>query len=230
MIVFPDADLEQAAEAAADGIFYNTGQSCDAASRLIVHEDVKDEFIEKFIDAADGYTVGDPLDEDTAMGPLAHEAQFEKVTDYIDIGREQGAELVTGGSTPDDPELQSGWFIEPTIFDEVENDMRIAQEEIFGPVESLISFSNYEEAIEIANDIDYGLAGYVMTENSTLAHQAASDIEAGLIGVNKYPGDDYGVPFGGYKRSGIGRECAKETLDHYTQTKTVNMQIGEPQI
>lgn len=230
MIVFPDADLDTAAEAAADGIFYNTGQCCDAASRIIIHEDVKEEFTDKFLEAAEGYTVGDPLEDGTLMGPLAHEDQFEKVTSYMDLGEEQGATVLTGGGEPDDPELDDGWFVEPTVFDNVENDMRIAQEEIFGPVECLLTFSDYEEAIEIANDIDYGLAGYVITENASLAHRAASDIEAGLIAVNKYPGDDLGVPFGGYKRSGIGRECAEESLDHYTQTKTVNMKLDEPEL
>lgn len=231
MIIFPDADLEAAAEAAADGIFYNTGQACDAASRLIVHEDVKAEFAEKFLEAANGYSVGDPLVEGTTMGPLAHEAQYEKVTDYMKIGAdEDGATVRTGAGIPDDSELEDGWFVEPTVFDDVDNDMQIAQEEIFGPVECLLTFSDYEEAITIANDVDYGLAGYVITENASLAHRAASDIEAGLIAVNKYPGDDLGVPFGGYKRSGIGRECAEESLDHYTQTKTVNMHLDDPTI
>ncbi|OAQ53765.1 hypothetical protein HTG_05745 [Natrinema mahii] len=230
MIVFPDADVETAAEAAADGIFYNTGQACDAASRILLHEDIKEEFTEAFLDHAADYTVGDPLEEGTMMGPLAHQGQYEKVTDYIELGTEEGATVLTGGSAPDDPDLEDGWFIEPTIFDDVSNDMRIAQEEIFGPVECLLTFSDYDEAIEMANDIEYGLAGYVITENASLAHQAASDIEAGLIAVNKYPGDDLGVPFGGYKRSGIGRECAEETLDHYTQTKTVNMQLDEPEL
>lgn len=230
MIVFPDADIETAAEAAADGIFYNTGQACDAASRILLHEDIKTEFTEAFLDRAADYTVGDPLEEGTMMGPLAHRGQHEKVTDYIELGTEEGATLLTGGSSPDDSELEDGWFIEPTIFDDVDNDMRIAQEEIFGPVECLLTFSDYEEAIEMANDIDYGLAGYVITENASLAHQAASDIDAGLVAVNKYPGDDLGVPFGGYKRSGIGRECAEETLDHYTQTKTVNMDLKSPEL
>lgn len=230
MIVFPDANLERAAQAAADGIFYNTGQACDAASRLIIHEDVKEEFTAEFLDAASEYTVGDPLEEGTTMGPLAHEDQYEKVTDYMAIGADDGATVRTGAGIPDDPELEDGWFVEPTVFDDVDNDMRIAQEEIFGPVECLITFSDYDEAIEIANDIDYGLAGYVITENVSLAHRAASDIEAGLIAVNKYPGDDLGVPFGGYKRSGIGRECAEESLDHYTQTKTVNMHLDEPEV
>lgn len=230
MLVFPDADLDTAAEAAADGIFYNTGQCCDAASRILVHEDVKEEFTDKFLDAAAGYTVGDPLKDETFMGPLTHEGQFDKVTDYMELGEEEGATVLTGGGRSDDPELEDGWFVEPTVFDDVENDMRIAQEEIFGPVECLITFSDYDEAIKLANDIDYGLAGYVITENASLAHRAAADIEAGLVAVNKYPGDDLGVPFGGYKRSGIGRECAEESLDHYTQTKTVNMKLDEPEL
>ncbi|GAB3327947.1 aldehyde dehydrogenase family protein [Haloplanus salinarum] len=231
MIVFPDADLETAAQAAADGIFYNTGQSCDAASRIIIHEDVKDEFTAKFLNAASEYTVGDPLVEGTTMGPLAHEGQYEKVTEYMTIGTEEdGATVRTGAVVPDDPALEDGWFVEPTVFDDVDNDMRIAQEEIFGPVQCLLTFSEYDEAIDIANDIDFGLAGYVLTENASLAHRAAADIEAGLVAVNKYPGDDLGVPFGGYKRSGIGRECAEESLDHYTQTKTVNMHLDDPEL
>jgi aldehyde dehydrogenase (NAD+) len=228
MIVFPDADLDTAAKAATTGILYNTGQACDAASRILIHEDVKEQFTNKFLEAVADYTVGDPLDEETMMGPLAHEGQFEKVTNYIDIGKGEDVTIRTGGGQPDDPELKDGWFVEPTVFDDVENNMRISQEEIFGPVECLITFNDYEEAIEIANDIDYGLAGYIMTENTSLAHRASSDLEAGIIAVNKHPGDDLGVPFGGYKRSGIGRECGEETLDHYTQTKTVNMKLDDP--
>lgn len=230
MIVFPDADLKKAAEATATGIVYNTGQCCDAASRVLVHEDIKDAFVEQFLEEIDAWELGDPLNEGTMVGPLAHEEQYEKVQKYIEIGTDEGAELIAGGGHPDGDEFRDGFFVEPTVFDGVDNDMRIAQEEIFGPVECIITYSTYEEAIELANDIEFGLCGYVATEDTSLAHRAAADIEAGLIGVNKYPGDDYGVPFGGFKRSGIGRECAQATLDHYTTVKTVNVDLDEPSL
>jgi aldehyde dehydrogenase (NAD+) len=218
-IVFPDADLEAAAATAAEGILYNTGQSCDALSRTLVHEEVHDEFIELFEEAAVEWTLGDPLAEGTMVGPLASEQQFDKVREYVDIGRGTDATLVTGG---DDAEgSDTGWFVEPTIFDDVDNDDRLAQEEIFGPVASVITFGSYEEAIELANDIEYGLASAVATTDLSLAHRAAADIEAGTVWINDYARFSPGLAFGGYKRSGIGRECGPEALDEYRQQKTV---------
>ncbi len=226
-VVFPDADIEQAATTAAAGIFYNTGQSCDACSRVLVHEDVHGEFTDAFLAATDGWTAGDPLLEGTTLGPLTFEEQHDKVSKYVDIGREEGATIVYGGESPAG-EYDDGQFFEPTVFDDVDNDMRIAQEEIFGPIECIITFGDYEEAIELANDVEYGLAAGVATRDATTAHRAAADIRAGSIWVNEYHGGGPGIPFGGFKASGIGRECAKQTIDEYTQSKAVNIALDDP--
>jgi len=218
-VVFPDADLKAAAATAAEGIFYNTGQSCDALSRTLVHEDIYDEFMTLFEQAAAEWTVGDPLVDGTMVGPLASKQQFNKFREYVDIGRETDATLVTGGETATG--FDSGWFVEPTIFDNVDNDDRLAQEEIFGPVASVITFGSYTEAIELANDIDFGLASAVATTDLSLAHRAAADIESGTVWINDYARFSPGLAFGGYKHSGIGRECGAETLDEYRQAKTV---------
>jgi aldehyde dehydrogenase (NAD+) len=226
-LVFPDADLDVAVDAASY-IFYNAGQSCDACSRVIVHEDVAEEFTEKFVAAAESYEVGDPLAEGTTMGPLSSRAQFEKVTHYLDLGRQEGATLLTGGDPVDANELADGWFVQPTVFGDVENDMRIAQDEIFGPVQTIITFSDYEEAIALANDVEYGLASGVATTDLSTAHRAAEDIEAGSVWVNQYPACLPPTPFGGYKRSGIGREAGKAALEDYTRTKTVSIALDDP--
>jgi len=218
-VVFPDADLKDAAATAAEGIFYNTGQSCDALSRTLVHEDIHDKFVTLFKEAAAEWTVGDPLVEGTTVGPLASEQQFNKVQQYVDIGLETDATLVTGGDTANVSD--AGWFFEPTIFDGVDNDDRLAQEEIFGPIASVVTFDSYEEAIELANDVEYGLASSVATTDLSLGHRAAADIEAGTVWINDYARFSPGLAFGGYKRSGIGRECGAETLDEYRQQKTV---------
>lgn len=229
-IVFPDADLEEAASIAAEGVFYNTGQSCESFSRTLVHEDVHSEFLELFEAEAAERTVGDPLRGKTTTGPLASEQQYDKVREYVELGEREGATLVCGGDTKPVDDENAGWFLEPTIFDDVTNDMRIAQEEIFGPVASVITFSDYDEAISIANDIDFGLAAGVATTNLSLAHRAADDIQAGTIWVNQYGRLVPGTPFGGFKRSGIGRECAKDTLEKYQQEKTVNISLDEASI
>ena len=225
-VVFPDADIEQAAETSASGIFYNTGQSCDACSRVLVHEDVHDEFVDAFVKAAEAWEPGDPLADGTTMGPLTFDDQHEKVSNYVDVGRKEGAELVLGGD--DGTGSDDGYFFEPTVFDDVDNDMRIAQEEIFGPVQCIITFADYEEAIELANDVEYGLASGVATRDASTAHRAAAEIEAGSVWINEYHGGGVGIPFGGYKASGIGRECGKDTLDEYTRTKSVNVALDDP--
>lgn len=229
-VVFPDADLDTAVEAASGGIYYNSGQSCDACSRVLVHEDVHDEFVDRFVDAAESYELGDPLTEDTTMGPLAFGAQYQKVRRYVDVGVQEGATLLTGGQPPENSDLESGWFIQPAVFDDVENDMRIAQEEIFGPVQTINTFESYEEAIELANDVEFGLAAGIATENTSLAHRAAADIEAGSVWVNQYGRTVPGAPFGGFKRSGVGRECSKEALSQYTQSKAVNIALNDPEL
>jgi aldehyde dehydrogenase (NAD+) len=229
-IVFPDADLETAVSIAADGIFYNTGQSCDAFSRTLVHETIHDEFIELFVERAAEQQVGDPLQDGTTMGPLASEQQYRKFTKYVDLGTDAGATLAYGGDASMSDSQQDGWFVEPTIFDDVDNDMRIAQEEIFGPVASVITFDDYSEAIALANNVDYGLVAGIATDDLSLAHRAAAQIDAGTIWINQSSRIVPGTPFGGYKRSGIGRECGKETLNHYRQTKTINVGLNEPDL
>ncbi|NUB93499.1 aldehyde dehydrogenase [Haloterrigena sp. SYSU A121-1] len=229
-IVFPDADLEKAVSAVADGIFYSTGEICDAFSRALVHESVHEEFVDRFVEKAESYTLGDPLDEETTMGPLTTESQYETVTGYIDAGESDGATLLTGGGSPDDSDLRDGWFVEPTVFDDVENDMRIAREEIFGPVQTINTFSSYDEAIELANDTEFGLAAGIATERTSVVHNAAADIEAGLVYVNEYGPILPQAPYGGFKESGIGKDLGTEVLDHYQQTKSVYVNLDEPEL
>jgi aldehyde dehydrogenase (NAD+) len=221
-VVFPDADLDEAAEWITTAIFTNAGQICSAADRVVVHEDVHDELVDRIVDVAEDYDVGPGL-EDHDMGPLASAEQLEKVTRYIEVGNDEGATLETGGETLDRP----GYFVEPTVFTDVENDMRIAQEEIFGPVLSVIPFTETAEALEIANDVPYGLVGGVFTSDVKRAMRFARDLEAGNVYVNKWFGDTNQTPFGGYKKSGIGREKGFEALDSYLQTKNVAVNLGE---
>lgn len=228
-IVFPDADLDKVVDAVADGIFYSTGEICDAFSRALVHEDVIEEFTDRFVERAESYVLGDPLDEETTMGPLTSESQFETVTDYIDIGREE-ATLLCGGGRPDDPELEDGWYVEPTVFGDVENDMTIASEEVFGPVQTIIPFSTYEEAIELANDTNFGLAAGIGTERTSLVHNTANDLDAGLIYVNEYGPILPEAPYGGFKESGVGKDLGLEAIDHYRRTKSVYVNLDEPSL
>lgn len=228
-IVFPDADLEKAVDAVASGIFYATGEICDAFSRALVHEDVIEEFTDRFVEKAGSYVIGDPLDEETTLGPLTSGDQYEKVTEYIEIGKTE-ATLLTGGGRPPGDGLENGWYVEPTVFGDVTNDMRIAREEIFGPVQTIIEFATYEEAIEIANDTDYGLAAGIGTERTDLAHHAAADIDAGLVYVNEYGPISPEAPYGGFKESGIGKDLGRDALDHYRRTKSVYVNLDSPSL
>ena len=227
-IVFPDADLDTAVEAVSDGIYYSTGEICDAFSRALVHEDVYDEFVDRFVAKSESYVLGDPLDEETMMGPLTTAEQFDTVTEYVEIGQREGATLETGGGRPADPALAAGHYVEPTVFTDVDNDMRIATEEIFGPVQTIQSFGTYQEAISLANDTEFGLAAGVGTESTDLAHNAAADLDAGIVYVNAYGPIRSEGPYGGFKRSGIGRDLGEAALDHYRQTKTVYVNLDEP--
>lgn len=224
-IVLPDADIDTAVEAVAGVMYYNTGQSCDAPSRVFVHEDVEDEFMEAFKQRTAEEVVGDPLQEGTTMGPLVSETQFDKVTNYLDIAEEEGVTIAAGGDVPQGEEYDQGWFVNPTVFADADNDMRVAQEEIFGPFETVVTWSDYDEMIRQANDTEYGLAAGIATEDLSLAHKTAEKLEAGNVWVNKYATLPPGVPFGGYKQSGVGREHSRRTLLTYTQCKTVDIAI-----
>ena len=218
-IVFADApDLEVAADMAAWGIFFNSGEMCTAASRLLVQRDIHDDVLAAVVDRARARRVGDPLDPATQMGPVVDAAQHQQVLGWIDVGRAEGATLVTGGG----PTLQEtgGFYVEPTVFSDVATDMRIAREEIFGPVLSVIAFDDLDDAVRIANDTDYGLAAAVWTSDLRTAHTAARAIRAGTVWVNCYEEGDLTVPFGGMKQSGHGRDKSFHALDKFLELKT----------
>jgi acyl-CoA reductase-like NAD-dependent aldehyde dehydrogenase len=228
-IVYPDADLDAALEGVLLGIFYNAGQQCSAGSRLFLHEDVYDGFIEKLRERAEAIRVGDPTKPESQMGPLVSREQQKRVLSCIELGVQEGATLLTGGRAPEDPELERGCYVLPTIFTDVDNAMTIAQEEIFGPVLCVLTWQDEAEMFAQANGVPYGLCAGIWTRDLLRAHRAARRIEAGYIWINQYDVFPYGAPFGGYKQSGIGRELAFETLYHYTQTKNVDLDLsGKP--
>ncbi len=222
-IVFADSDLEKAATFAAIAVFYNGGQTCTAGTRLIVEDSIKDKFVETVVAKSQNWMPGDPLDPATAMGPMIDAAQLKTVADYVDIGREEGASLMFGGSQV--LADTGGCYYEPTIFDGVNNSMRIAREEIFGPVMSVIGFKDAEDAVAIANDSIYGLAGAVWSNNINTAHQVAAAVRVGTMGINNYFGGDITVPFGGFKQSGNGRDKSMHAFDDYTELKTTWIEL-----
>jgi acyl-CoA reductase-like NAD-dependent aldehyde dehydrogenase len=217
-IVFADANLDKAAQMAAVAVFYNGGQTCTAGTRLIVEDRIMDSFLERVIRNARNWMPGDPLDPATAMGPMIDAGQFSTVAEYVDVGRDEGADLVFGGNRA--CEDSGGWYHEPSIFAGVNNAMRIAQEEIFGPVLSVIPFRSAEEAVQIANDSIYGLAGAVWSRDINTAHRVAEAVRVGTMGINNYFGGDITVPFGGFKQSGNGRDKSIHAFNDYTELKT----------
>ncbi|HUG03638.1 MAG TPA: aldehyde dehydrogenase [Steroidobacteraceae bacterium] len=212
------ADLERAASAAAYGIFFNQGEMCSAASRLVVHESVRDALLEKIVEIGRTMTPGDPLDPKTRLGAIVDQVQLNTVLGYIESGRREGAKLRMGGSRV--REDSGGFFVEPTVFDGVTANMKIAREEIFGPVLSTITFKDVDEAIRIANDVSYGLTAAVWSRDITTAHRVAKALRAGTVYVNCYDADDITVPFGGFKQSGNGRDKSLHAMDKYTELKT----------
>jgi acyl-CoA reductase-like NAD-dependent aldehyde dehydrogenase len=218
-IVFADSNLEKAAMFAAIAVFYNGGQTCTAGTRLIVEETIREKFVEMVVAQSRNWMPGDPLDPATAMGPMIDSGQLKAVAEYVDIGKQEGAELMSGGKQVMTD--SGGCYHEPTIFDGVNNDMRIAKEEIFGPVMSVIGFKSAEEAVAIANDSIYGLAGAVWSNNINTAHKVAAAVRVGTMGINNYFGGDITVPFGGFKQSGNGRDKSMHAFDDYTELKTI---------
>ena len=223
-IVFADApDIRQAAETAAMAIFYNQGEVCTAGSRLLVQDSVYDEFMAHMLKSVKNWQPGDPLDPATSVGAIVDETQLKTVLGYIEKGKEQGASLLTGGEQI----LKStgGYYVAPTVFEGVDNSMTIAQEEIFGPVVSVIRFQDEEEAIRIANDTQYGLAAAIWTDNLSRAHRVCRRLRAGSVWVNTYHGGDMTAPFGGYKQSGNGRDKSLHAFDKYTELKATWMSL-----
>jgi len=225
LVVCPDADLERAAAGAVSGMNFavSAGQSCGSTSRLLVHESIAEEMTERIVALTRAINVGDPLDRATQMGPLSSLGQHAKTLSYIDQGRASGARLVSGGGRPAGLGSARGYFVEPTIFDRVEPSSSIAQEEIFGPVLSVIIWKDEAEAVAIANGVEFGLTASIWTNDLRRAHRLIHDVEAGYVWVNGSSRHFWGMPFGGVKASGIGREESMEELLSYTQTKAVNV-------
>ncbi len=220
-IIFPDCDIEAALKSAFWGIFANKGEICSAASRLLVHEDIYDRFVGELVERARKLKVGDPLDKSTQMGSQVSAKQMERILDYVESGKQQGARLMCGGGRDTEGAKAKGFFVKPTIFADVQRDMKIAQEEIFGPVLCALKFRDAEEAVDIANCTIYGLVSAVWTKDIKLAHRMAADIKAGTVWINTYNGFDTASPFGGYKQSGFGRDLGAYALEQYTNVKSV---------
>ncbi|TNE35200.1 MAG: aldehyde dehydrogenase [Alphaproteobacteria bacterium] len=228
-LVFSDAEIDNAVRGVVSGIFAATGQTCIAGSRLLVHDAIHDEFLEKFVALAQTARMGDPMNTETEVGPVTTRPQFDKILSCIESARAEGAECVLGGKAANRPECGSGWFVEPTVFANVKNDMTIAQQEVFGPVLSVIRFSDDEEAYRIANDTAYGLAAGVWTKDHKRMFTAARKIRAGSVWTNCYRAVSYMAPFGGFKASGIGRESGQEAIREYLETKCVWIDYGDEQ-
>jgi len=216
-LVFADANLDDAIPSSVWSIYYSAGQSCEARSRVLVERSLYDDFVSRFAAAASSLKVGDPLEADTQVGSLISSEHRDRVHDYVEAGREEGAEVVAGGRPSDG----NGAFYPPTVLAQVDNSMRVAQEEIFGPVVTVIPFEDEKDAVRIANDVRYGLMATVWTGDPARGHRLARRIKAGTVGINMPFTAFPGIPFGGYKQSGFGRELGLETLDAYLETKSV---------
>ncbi|WP_017775334.1 aldehyde dehydrogenase family protein [Paraburkholderia kururiensis] len=222
-VIFPDANLDQAVRAAASGIFFNTGQVCSAGSRILVHRDVYDDVVERLAARAKAIRVGDPSGRDTSMGPLVSAAQMKTVLDYVSIGRDEGAALVTGGKRIG----ERGFYVEPTVFANVEHEMRISQEEIFGPVASVIRFEDEEDAVRIANGTAYSLAAGVWSADIGRVHRMARELRAGTVWINTYGYTDVRLPWGGTGDSGFGREHGDVAIENFTEPKAVWLSLAQ---
>jgi acyl-CoA reductase-like NAD-dependent aldehyde dehydrogenase len=226
-IIFPDADVKAAVRGAYWGIFLNSGQACQAGSRLLVHQDFHDAFMEELLNLTRTSRLGDPLDEKTMLGPLVDQGQMNTVLEYIQSGRQEGAVLLHGGERVTEGEFGRGCYVQPTIFDAVQPEMTIAREEIFGPVLSVMTFRDVADAVRLANQTCYGLAGAVWTRDLNTALQVAKGVRAGTVWVNAYydAGIPFSMPMGGYRQSGIGRELGREGLLEYLETKSIQIKL-----
>jgi aldehyde dehydrogenase (NAD+) len=220
-IIFPDADMKQALPAAMMGVFYNSGQVCAAGTRIFVQHDIYDKFVDDLTKFTEGLTVGDPLDSKTKMGPVVSKEQFDRIKGYLELGKHEGAKVTIGGEAAPG----KGYFIKPTVFADVSNQMKIAREEIFGPVATAIPFRDEADAVFQGNDTTYGLAAAVWTRDISRAHKVARALKAGTVWVNTYGSVDPISPFGGYKQSGFGRELGKHSIELYTQVKSVYVKL-----
>ncbi|GLQ06719.1 betaine-aldehyde dehydrogenase [Sneathiella chinensis] len=227
LIIFSDAQLSNAVSAAMNANFYSMGEVCSNGTRVFVHEDLHADFMALLKARTEAMTIGDPMDPTTRVGPLISKAHRDRVLEYVRLGIEEGAYLVTGGEPVNVPGFEDGNFVSPAIFDACQDDMRICKEEIFGPVMSVLTFREEEEVVERANATEFGLAAGVFTQNLTLAHRVVARLQAGSCWINNYNLTPAGVPFGGIRQSGIGRENCRETLDHFTQVKSVYVELGD---
>ena len=226
-IICADADLDAAAEGVVMSTIFNKGEVCIAGTRTFVHESIKDKFLDKLTTLIAGVRQGDPLDPQTQLGPQASQIQFDKIAGYLDLGPSEGASVLAGGGKAHIEGFSKGLFIEPTIFGDVHNDMRIAQEEIFGPVTCILGWRDDDEVMRLANASSYGLGGGVWTRDITRAHRFAREMQTGTVWINRYYNFVPGQPLGGYKESGFGRENTYETINHYTQTKAVIISLDD---
>ena len=223
-IIYPDADLKKAIPAAVNGMNFTwCGQSCGSTSRLFIHHSIYDEVMAGVLDQVRNYVPGIPTDLKTTMGSIISKVQWDKIMNYIEIAKNEGATLVYGGKAPSDPALAKGWFVEPTIFTNVTQKMRIANEEVFGPVLSVIRWENEEDLFDQVNSVEYGLTASIWTQNLKNAHVAAARVQSGYVWVNHVSSHFIGASFGGYKQSGIGREEGFDEIYSYTQHKNIHM-------
>jgi betaine-aldehyde dehydrogenase len=227
LIVFEDADLDNAVSGALLGNFYTQGQVCTNGTRVFVHESVKDAFVEKLLARTGKMVLGDPLDPEIHVGPLISEGHMRHVLDYIEKGKQEGGSVLIGGERARVAGFENGNFVSPTVFDDLNDDMTLVREEIFGPVMALLSFSDEEEVLARANNTPFGLAGGVFTRDIDRAHRMADALEAGIVWINHYNITPIEMPFGGFKQSGVGKENSRRAFEHYTRLKTVYVAQGD---